>query len=150
MPRHALTSLLPYSAHHTAAHAHINNIRPIPTPNWSISYNCVPLSPHQPIKLENVPDSTQCGEARRKVIPEETIRVGRWGRSCEHRIAMLLDIIHNTAHLIHLDHILWIMRNPCYWSSTFFLNLLHWPSTPTSTRYVSIVFIFIFIFMIYM
>ena len=48
----------------------------------------------------------QHDEARGKVIPVFIIRVGRSGRSCEHRIAPLVDIIHNRTTFIHFDPIL--------------------------------------------
>ena len=57
------------------------------------------------IKHEGVPGIFQRDEARGKVIPEERLRAGRSGRSCDHPIGLLVQIIHNMPHLIHLDPI---------------------------------------------
>ena len=54
------------------------------------------------IKHEKVPGIIQYGEARAKVIPEDNIRGGRSDWSCDHRIGMVWDIIHNRAIIIHL------------------------------------------------
>ena len=62
--------------YHHNAHARMNDIRPIPTLSTGTFPNCVPLSQNNTIKL----DITQHDEARGKVIPEDNIRVGRWGR----------------------------------------------------------------------
>ena len=114
-------------------HAHIDDIRPIPTLNSSIFNKCVTPDPYAPIKQGMVPDSSQCGEARAKVIPEESLRGRRWGRSCEHRgrscehlLCPLVDIIHNTTILIHLDPIFKASR-PCNQSSSAVkMDQTHW------------------------
>ena len=62
--------------HHHRSHANMDNIRPIPTPISRIFNKCITPAPYGPIKQGIVPDSTQCGEARAKVIPEQNIRVG--------------------------------------------------------------------------
>ena len=86
-------------------HANVDNIRPIPTPILRIFYKCDTPAPYQPIKQGMVPDSSQCGEARQKVIPENIIWRGRSDRQCEHLLCPLVNIIHNTTILIHLDPI---------------------------------------------
>ena len=70
-------------------HANSNEIRPIPTLSNSIFPNGIPLSHSKPIKQGNVPDSAQHDEAREKVIPEESIRGRRSGRSCDDRIGLV-------------------------------------------------------------
>ena len=67
-------------------HPNMNDIRPIPTLCKCTFPNRVTLSHSKPIKLGRVPESTQHDEVRVKVISEESIRVGRSGRQCDHRI----------------------------------------------------------------
>ena len=82
----------------------------IPTLCMDTFPNRVPLSHNNAIKLGSIPDSTQHDEAREKVIPEENIRVRRWGRWSDDRIGQLLDIIPRMHDFIHLDPILRTLR----------------------------------------
>ena len=86
-------------------HANIDDIRPIPTPNSSIFNKCVTPDPYAPTKQRVVPDSTQRGEARRKLAPLKHHKSTFSTTVCQHPPYPLSDFIHNTTILIHFNPI---------------------------------------------